>query len=117
MVPGLNSIRGSLTKRMESESKVTLSSLGKNGKLMIKIVIDSRRSRRVISFAISTAVIKWLIPANGMKTSAVCFIANQPGMAIEKKNIDECCEKIVMLIALTDEGELVGYHLSTTCQW
>ena len=68
---------------MESESEVILS-LDPNGNFIIKIVIDNRRSRWVISFAISTVAARWPIPGDGMKTSSVCFITNQRLLQREK---------------------------------
>ena len=68
---------------MESESEVILS-LDPNGNFIIKIVIDNRRSRWVISFAISTVATRWPIPGDGMKTSSVCFITNRRLLQREK---------------------------------
>ena len=82
---------------MESESEVILS-LDPNGNFIIKIVIDNRRSRWVISFAISTVAARWPIPGDGMKTSSVCFITNQRLLQREK-NIG-CVE-----------GFVVGWHI------
>ena len=60
-------------KRMESESEVKVG-FDPNGNFMMMIVIDSRRSRRVIILAISRVVVRWLITENGMKITSVFSI-------------------------------------------
>ena len=68
---------GSMTKRMESESSEVKVGVDPNGNFMMMIVMDSRRSRRVIILAISSVAARWPISENGMKMTSVFSITNQ----------------------------------------
>ena len=88
VVPGMTtSTGGSVTKRMESESEVKVG-FDPNGNFMMMIVIDSRRSRRVIILAISSVAARWPIPENGMKISSVfSMIPDQWSLETRDRNL------------------------------